>query len=63
MLCLCLKLSSCLFGTTRDKSVKHEKTKFACFIYMQPLKMKFKSVQINMKHVSYNTNGKYLFVI
>ena len=31
----------------------HEKAKFACFNYMQPQKVKFKSVQINMKHVSY----------
>ena len=27
--------------------------KFVCFNYMQPHKVKFKSVQINMKHVSY----------
>ena len=26
--------------------------KFGCFINMQPQKMKFESVQINMKHVS-----------
>ena len=31
----------------------HEKAKFVCFIYMKPQKMKFKSVQINMKHVLY----------
>ena len=31
----------------------HEKTKCVCFIYMQPEKVKFKSVQINMKQVSY----------
>ena len=31
----------------------HENAKFVCFIYMQPQKVKFKSVQINMKHVSY----------
>ena len=29
------------------------KVKFVCFIYMQPQKVKFKSVQINMKHVLY----------
>ena len=29
----------------------HEK--FVCFNYMQPQKVKFKSVQINMKQVSY----------
>ena len=31
----------------------HKKAKFVCFMYMQPQKRKFKSVQINMKHVSY----------
>ena len=31
----------------------HEKAKFVCFNYMQPQKVKFKSVQINMKHVLY----------
>ena len=31
----------------------HGKAKFDCFNYMQPQKVKFKSVQINMKHVSY----------
>ena len=35
-------------------SVMHEKAKFVCFIHMQPQKAKFKFVQINMKHVSYN---------
>ena len=46
-------MPSGLFGITRDTSVMHEKAKFVCFNYMQPQKMKFKSVQINMKHVSY----------
>ena len=49
MLWLCFKLPSCLFGNTRDTSVVHEKAKFVSFIYMKPQKMKFKSVQINMK--------------
>ena len=31
----------------------HLKANCVCFIYMQPLKVKFKSVQINMKQVSY----------
>ena len=53
MLWLCFKLPYCLFGNTRDMSVMHEKAKFVCFIYTQPLKVKFKSVQINMKQVSY----------
>ena len=53
MLWLCFKLPSCLFGNTRDTSVMHEKVKCVCFIYMQAQKVKFKSVQINMKHVSY----------
>ena len=30
-----------------------KKAKFVCLNYMQPQKVKFKSVQINMKHVSY----------
>ena len=53
MLWLCFKVSSCLFGNTRDMSVMHEKAKFVRFIYIKPQKMKFKSVQINMKQVSY----------
>ena len=53
MLSLCYKLSSGLFGNTRDTSVMHEKTKFVCFNDLQLQKLKFKSVQINMKHVSY----------
>ena len=31
----------------------HEKAKFVCFIYMQPQRVKFKFVQLNMKHVLY----------
>ena len=54
MLWLCFKLPSCLFGNTRDTSVMHEKAKFVCFDYTQPQKVKFKSVQINMKHVLYS---------
>ena len=46
-------MPSGLFGITRDTSVMHEKAKFVCFNYMQLHKMKFKSVQINMKHVLY----------
>ena len=42
-----------MFDNTRDTSVMHEQAKFVCFNYMQPQKVKFKSVQINMKHVSY----------
>ena len=53
MLWLCYKLPSGLFGKTRDTSDMHEKAKSVCFNYMQPPKVKFKSVQINMKHVSY----------
>ena len=33
--------------------VMHEKAKFICFIYMHLQKVKFKSLQINMKQVSY----------
>ena len=54
MLWLCFKLPSCLFGNTRNTSVMHEKAKLVCFIYMQPQKVKFKSVQIYMKQVSYS---------
>ena len=32
----------------------YDKATFLCFIYMQPQKLKFKSVQINMKQVSYH---------
>ena len=53
VLWLCFKLPSCLFGNTNDTSVMHEKAKCVCFIYMQPQKVKFKFVQINMKHVLY----------
>ena len=54
MLWLCFKLPSCLLGNTRDTSVMHEKAKFVYIIYMQPQKVKFKSVRINMKQVSYS---------
>ena len=53
VLWLSLILPSCLLDNTRDTSVMHEKAKFVCFIYMQPQKVKFKFVQINMKQVSY----------
>ena len=56
MLWLYYKLPSVLFGNTRDMSVMHEKAKFVYFNYMQPQKVKFKSVQINKKHVSYKTD-------
>ena len=55
MLWLCYKLPSGLYGNTRGTSVMREKAKFVCFNYMQPQKVKFKSVQINMKHCSYIT--------
>ena len=53
MLWLCYKLPPGLFGNTRDTSVMHEKAKCVCFNYMQQQKVKFKSVQINMKHDLY----------
>ena len=37
----------------------HEKAKFVYFIYMQPQKMKFKSIQINMKQVSYTSQEDF----
>ena len=52
MLWLCDKLPPGLFGNTRDTSVMHEKANFVCFNYMQLQKVKFISVQINIKHVS-----------
>ena len=45
--------SFCLFGNTKDTYVMYEKATFVCFIYMQPQKLEFKYVQINMKHVLY----------
>ena len=53
VLWLCFRLPYRLFGNTRDTSVIHEKAKFVWFIYMQPQKMKFNYIQINMKRVSY----------
>ena len=53
MLWLRFELPSCVFINTRDTSVMQEKAKLVCFIYMQPLKVKFKSVQIYMKQVLY----------
>ena len=41
----------------------HEKAKFVCFIYMQSQKVKFKSVQINMKQVSYIINKNKIRLI
>ena len=43
----------CLSDHDRDTSVIYEKAKLVCFIYKQPDQVKFKSVQINMKQVSY----------
>ena len=60
MLYLCFKLPSCLFGNTRDTSVMHDKVTFVCFDYMQLQKVKFKSVQINMKQVSYMQGNESL---
>ena len=53
ILCLWVKQPFCLFDNIRDTSVIYEKAKLVCFIYTQPYKVKFKSVQINMKQVSY----------
>ena len=43
--------------------VMHEKAKFVCFIYMQPQKMKFKFLQINMKQVSYRLSHEGIIVV
>ena len=53
MLLLCFKLSPCLVGNTKDTSFMYEKAKFVCLYLMPPQKIKFESVQINMKHVLY----------
>ena len=52
-----------LFGNTRDTSVMHEKAKFVCFNYMQQQKVNFKSVQINMKQVSYIRTFHYSILL
>ena len=52
MLWLCFKLLYSLFGNTRDAFVMYELAHYVCFVNMQPQKVKFKSVQINMKQVS-----------
>ena len=44
---------NCVFGHTRDTAVIIEKAKGIYFIYIQPRKMKFTFVQINMKQVLY----------
>ena len=59
VLCLCFKYPCCLLGHNMDMYVINEKSKLVCFIYMQPQTLKFKSVQINMKHVSYTIIHKY----
>ena len=46
-------------GNTRVTSVMHDKLKFVCFIHMQPQKVKFKFVKINMKQVSYIQNQAF----
>ena len=46
MVWICLKLPFCLFGNPSDTTVIN-----LFFIYMQPQKVKFTSVQINMKQV------------
>ena len=33
LLWLCFKLSSCLFGNTRDTSLMHEKAKCVCYVF------------------------------
>ena len=48
-----LQIAIWSFWQYRGHIVMHEKAKCVYFNYMQPQKVKFKSVQINMKHVSY----------
>ena len=42
-----------LFDHTWDTTVMYDKANCVCFINMQPHKVKFVSVQINMQQVSY----------
>ena len=53
VLWLCFKLPSCLFGITGTRPLCMKKQNL-CFNYMQPQKVKFKYVQLNMKKVSYS---------
>ena len=54
---------NCLLGNTEDTSVMHEKAKFVCFIHMQPQKVKFKFVQINMKQVLYSCQAHLMLFV
>ena len=40
-----------------------KKQNLFCFNYMQPQKVKFKSVQVNMKHVSYFSKQYYFILV
>ena len=57
-----LYIASLPIWHTRDTSVTHEKAKYVCFNNMQPHKVKFKSVQINMKQVSYIDLVSFFFL-
>ena len=39
-----LNCNFCLFDNTWETSVIYDEAKFACFLYMQPQKVKFTSV-------------------
>ena len=62
MLWLCFKLPSRLFGNNQGRVCYARKSK-VFFIYLQPQKVKFKSVQINMKQVSYNETTPAFIVL
>ena len=53
-------LPFCLFDHTWD--IPLSKIKFVCFIYVQRQELKFTSVQINMKQVSYHIPYLYLSI-
>ena len=60
---LCIKLLFYLYHHTRDTSVAYEKAECVHFIYMQHQKIKFKSIQMNMKQVWFTRNIKsYMFL-
>ena len=54
VLWLSFELLICLFGHTRDTSVISEKANVIYFINMQPRKMKFTFVQINITSLILN---------
>ena len=44
---------------SKTRSLCMKKGKFVCFIYMQPQKVNFSCVQVNMKQVSYRNSVEF----